>query len=248
MLKILTFFIVSFLAVFGAGQAWAGAITFSDIDFPDADWTGVVALNEPQNAGDPVGNFTFSAAQLLTGGVGNSAYRRVINTIDTFDASNIGSGHFRTGATFDPGEDGTFASLDMSFRGNSVNATAGAMAYGVLLEQDGNFFRVSLGQTLNGAGFEAFDATGLIESDFAALDGGVLDLSDSGSLIRIGVIVQNGTFGAPNAPSVNEGGIDNWTATVRTAELPEPGAFALFALGLAGIGVTARYGRRSRRV
>lgn len=227
------------VALFATG-AHGAVISFSDTEFLDANWSGVVALNEPQNPVDPVGNFTFTAMHQPTGGVANTAYRQVINTIDTFDPSNIGSGHFLAGATFDPGQDGTFASLDMSLFGNSINATAGAMAYGVLLEQSGFFFRFGLGQTLNGAGFELFSGANLVEADFTALNGGVLDLSNSGAEVKIGAIVFNGTFGAPGAPSVNEGGIDNWSATIRTVELPEPGTMALFGLGLAGLGFARR--------
>lgn len=225
-------------AAFLCGTPAIGAtITYSDSDFADANWSAVEVLDT-----SPDNSYSFTAAQSLVGG-NPGAYRRVVNTLGTTTPSLIGSGHFQVGAVFDPGEDGTFGSLDMSFRGISVDAEADAMGYGVLVEQGGNYFQVGLGQVLNNTGWMLFNGTGLVESDFLALGGGTLDLSDSGSAISIGVIVRNGTFGAPGIPSVNEGGIDNWSVSVHTVEIPAPGGVVLLGLALAGIGAMRRYRR-----
>lgn len=221
-----------------AAAAHGAIITYSDADFPDANWSAIEVLDT-----SPDNSYSFSAGQVLAGG-NPGAYRQVINTLGSTTPSSIGSGHFLTGATFDPGVDGTFASVDVSFRGISLNAAAGAMGYGLLAEQDGNFFQVGLGQTLNSTGWQLFSATGLTEGDFTALGAGALDLTNAGSVVSLGVIVRNGTFGLPGAPSVNEGGIDNWSVSVHTAEVAEPGILAVLSVGLAGLGF-ARNRRRS---
>ena len=73
-----------------------------------------------------------------------------------------------------------------------------------------------------------FSSTGLTSGDFIPETGGVLDLSDSGSAISLGVLVFNGTFGTP---SVNSGGFDNWSVTVNTVS--EPDALLVLGAGLA---------------
>ena len=47
--------------------------------------------------------------------------------------------------------------------------------------------------------------------------------------MRFGFTVGNGTFGTP---SVNEGGVDNWSVGVRLAPVPEPGSVMLLGLAL----------------
>ena len=228
---------VSMTATLMAASATAATITYSDSDFADANWTAVEALDT-----SPDNSFSFSGAQVPF--LGNpGAYRQVLNQLVATTPSSIGAGHFQTGAVFDPGQDGTFGTLDMSFDGISLGADAGAMGFAVLIEQGGNFFQFGVGQVLDNAGWAHFNAVGLIESDFTALDGGTLDLSDSGTAISIGIHVRNGTFGAPGDPSVNKGGIDNWSASVHTVEIHAPAATGLFMIGLAGL---ALHRRRSR--
>jgi len=217
----------------------AATITFSDSDFADTDWSAVEALDT-----SPDNSFSFSGARVPF--LGNpGAYRQVLNQLVSTTASSIGAGHFQTGAVFDPGQDGTFGTLEMSFDGISLGADAGAMGYAVLIEQGGNFFQFGLGQVLDNAGWASFGTAGLVESDFIALDGGILDLSNAGSAISIGIHVRNGTFGAPGDPSVNKGGFDNWSAAVHTVEVPAPGMLVLFGFGLVGLGLARRRVKRS---
>ena len=219
--------------------ASAAAVTFSDSDFADANWTAVEALDT-----SPDNSFSFSGARVPF--LGNpGANSQALNQLVSTTPSSIGSGHFQTGAVFDPGEDGTFGTLEMSFDGISLGAETGAMGYAVLIEQGGNYFQLGLGQVLDNAGLARFGAAGLVKSDFIALDGGVLDLSNAGSALSIGIHVSNGTFGAPGDPSVNKGGFDNWSAAVHAVEIHAPGATALFMLALTGLGFARRREGRS---
>ena len=143
---------------------------------------------------------------------------------------------------FDPGEDGSFLSFDVSLDGISEPATAaGAMASITdwFSNQGGDYFRAGLGQVLNGAGWMTFSATGLTAGDFIPESGGVLDLSDSGGAISLGVLVFNGTFGTP---SINSGGFDNWSVTVNTVS--EPGALIVLGAGLAFLTLRRTRARR----
>ncbi len=215
-----------------SANAQSTVISFSDSTFQNADWVGVEANDQTPND-----SFSFSATQLLAGG-NPDAYRQVINELNTLQGSQIASGHLFQSGNFDPGEDGSFSSLSMSFDGISFAGNpAGAMGYGVLLEQGGNFFSVGLGQVINDVGFQTFGATGLTAADFVPFDGGVLDLSDAGSAVSLGFFVSNGTFGEP---STNEGGVDNWSVSVIT-DVPEPESLFLFTMGLAGLGLARRH-------
>ena len=225
------------LLVLPAINAHGGVISFSDTEFLNANWIGVEVQDTTPND-----SFTFSSTQLGTGG-NPGAYRQVINQLNTPTASNIASGHLFQGGSFDPGQDGTFISLDMSLDGIGIGGPAGAMGYGVLLEQDSNYFSVGLGQVLNSTGWMTFSGTGLVESDFIALGAGALDLSNAGTPVSIGFFVSNGTFGQP---STNEGGGDNWSLTIQTAQtaIPEPSTFVLFGVGVLGM---LGYGWRCRK-
>ena len=111
------------------------------------------------------------------------------------------------------------------------------MAYGLLLEQGGNYFTFGPGQVLNGAGWMNFSQSGLVESDFVAEGADTLDLSNSGSPVNVGFFVSNGTFGNP---STNTGGVDNWSFQITTTVIPIPAAAWLFISALGGLVVAKR--------
>lgn len=233
-MKKLTNFSVGTASILCASQAFAGSITFTDGDFQDSDWSVVEVIDQTPN-----NSFTFSGTRIAVGG-NPGGYRRAVNQLNTNTGSQIGSGYFQAGAVFDPGEDGSFLSFDVSLDGISEPTTAaGAMAYGLVLEQGGNYFRVGLGQVLNGAGWLNLSSTGLTSGDFIPETGGVLDLSDSDSAISLGVLAFNGIFGTP---SVNSGGFDNWSVTVNTVS--EPGALLLLGAGLAQLSFWRTRARR----
>ena len=190
-----------------------GDLVLSDSDFNDSNWVVVEVIDTTPND-----SFVFSGTQLLAGG-NPGAYRQVINQLNTNTASSVLSGHFFQGGSFDPGEDGTFASIDVSVDGIGVSGPAGAMGYSFLLGQGGNYFSTGLGSLINGTGWHSLGATGLVESDFNSIGGGSLDLSNAGGPVTFGIGVSNGTFGLP---STNKGGVDNWSVTIHTVAIPEP--------------------------
>lgn len=194
-------------------SAQAVVLVFSDAVFADANWS-LVELTDTT----PNDSAFFSGQQVASGG-NPDAYRRLVNELDTNTISSIAAGHLRLGATFDPGEDGSFLSLAVSLDGISQPGNpAGAIGYGVVLEQNGAYFTVGLSQVLDGVGWQTLSATGLGESSFNSVDGvSVLDLSDSGSPVTFGFLSSNGTFGRP---STNVGGVDNWTVTIEATDPP----------------------------
>ena len=205
-------------------------ISYTDTEFIDADWSAVEALDTTPND-----SFTFSGTQILSGG-NPGAYRQVINQINTGTTSNIISGHFRSDMIYNPGADGAFGSIDVSYAAISDPSTAaGGVLFGVILRQSGNFFISSLGAAVNGLGWTAFSAFGLTGADFSALGGGSLDLANGAAAVEIGIFASNGTFGFP---SVNTGGFDNLSLDVN---VPEPGTLVVFAGALIVFGVTRRY-------
>lgn len=193
--------------------AQAVVYVFSDDVFDDADWTLFELVDETPND-----SAVFIGNQNLTGG-NPGAYRRVVNELNTPTASLIVSGHLRQGATFDPGEDGSFLSMSISLDGISeANNPAEAVQYGLLVEQNGAYFTVSLPQVLNEVGWQNRSLTGIGQSQFDAVDDvSVLDLSDSGAVVSIGFFALNGTFGEP---STNVGGVDNWSVTIEATDPP----------------------------
>jgi len=198
------------VSLLGPVVAHGSSITFSDTEFADVDWSAVEIIDTTPND-----SYVFTASHGAGGG-NPGAYRAVTNQLSTPIASSIASGHLLQGGTFDPGEEGTFLSLDASLDGiSAVGNPAGAMGYGVLIEQGGKYFAGPLtpGSVLNGAGWHTLTASGLVEASFLSIDGvSVLDLSDAGSVVTVGFYVSNGTYGTP---SVNVGGVDNWSVTIH---------------------------------
>lgn len=215
-------------------------ITFSDTDFADADWSTFELRDDTPND-----SFVFSAARQASGG-NPGAFRQVTHELSTPTASKIQSGHLLLSAVFDPGGNGTFSSLAFSFEGIGISGPAGAMGFGLLLRQGMDFFTVGTPQVLNGQGFQARVGTNLTAADFFAVNGGILDLSDSGAPVTFGFFASNGTFGQP---SINVGGIDNYSVSITTTSpptaVPAPATLPLLATGLVGLAVVGRRRRAS---
>jgi len=227
-----------------APGASADVITFSDTEFVDANWSAFELTDT-----SPSNSFVFTGAQLLAGG-NPGAFRHVTQAIDEVPPPNgpspvnIQSAHVFLPGSFDPGEDGTFVSLDWSFDGISTDSTAGAIFYGLLAFQDGKVFLSAnaSGNVLNGESWQEVAASDLGALDFTPFDGvSVLDLSDVGGPVTFGFLASNGTFGL----SFNDGGVDNFLVRITTFRdrvpgVPEPGALALVLAGFLGLIVTAR--------
>jgi hypothetical protein len=222
------------------------SILLQDGVFSDSDWTAVELIDTSTND-----SFVITAGQRLTGG-NPDEYRRVVQTVneDTGVSIKIRSGHLFQPASYDPSSQGAVADVRFDFEGFSlVGTAAGAMGYGALIEQDGMFFVKGFGQTLNGAGFEAFGGSVLTAAEFGKVVGGTTvdatmhpDFSASGSAMKFGFFVSNGTRGLP---SVNEGGVDNWR--VEITQVPAPPVLALLvsaAVGWRAGGVNRRAGVR----
>ena len=218
-----------FAAVLFAVPSHSMVISYTDTEFVDASWSVVEALDTTPN-----NSFTFSGTQILSGG-NPGAYRQVVNQINTGTASSIISGHFRSDMIYNPGTDGAFGSIDVSFDAISFPGTpAGGIAFGVILRQSGNFFINTSSVAVNGLGWTSFSSSGLTGADFNALGGGTLDLTNGAAAVEIGIFASNGTFGFP---SVNTGGFDNLSLDVN---VPEPGTLAIFSAALIALGATRR--------
>lgn len=217
-------------------SAHAMVISISDTEFQNSDWS-ITELTDTT----PNNSAAFTGTQVSSGGnPGN--YRRLTNEMNTPTASSIAAGHLYLGLGFDPGEDGHFASLSFSFDGISDPASpSGAVAYQLLAEQNGNFFRApaSFIAVISGTGWQNNALSGVTASDFVLHSGtGSLDLTDSGSLVRFGIFTSNGSAGEP---SINIGGFDNFNVSVAVSS---PGSAAILIPALVAVAGFRRVRRR----
>jgi hypothetical protein len=213
------------VVAFVAAPADASVI-FSDAVFAESDWAALELIDTSTSD-----SFVITAGQRLSGG-NPDEYWRVVHTLNEAGPPGvkIRSGHVFQPGSYDPSTQGAVAGVQFDFEGFSlVGNTAGAVGYGALIEQDGMFFLSGFGQTLDGAGFETFGGSVLSATDFAKVVGGTgvdttmnPDFSAAGGVMKFGFFASNGTFGTP---SVNEGGVDNWS--VEITEVPAPPALAL---------------------
>jgi hypothetical protein len=209
------------------------SVILSDAVFDESDWTSLELIDTSTSD-----SFVITAGQRLSGG-NPDEYWRVLHTLNEAGPPGvkIRSGHVFQPGSYEPSTQGAVAGVQFDFEGFSlVGNTAGAMGYGALIEQDGMFFVSGFGQTLDGAGFEAFGGSVLSATDFAKVVGGTSvdttmnpDFSASGGVMKFGFFASNGTFGTP---SLNEGGIDNWR--VEITQVPAPPMLALIASAAAG--------------
>jgi hypothetical protein len=219
---------LALLVTAGLGSPAYASILFEDGVFAESDWTALELIDTSTND-----SFVITAGQRLTGG-NPDAYRRVVQTVNEDEGVSIKlqSGHTYQPGSYDPSTEGAVAGVRFDFDGFSLPGNpAGAMGYGALIEQDGMFFLKGFGQTLSGAGFEAFGGSFLSAADFAKVVGGTTtdptmhpDFSASGGAMNFGFFVSNGTRGTP---SVNEGGVDNWR--VEISQVPAPPTLVLLA-------------------
>jgi len=221
----------------------AAAVTFSDGEFLNANWSGSIVS---QTGVQPA---TLTAGQMTTGG-NPGAFRRVEHAYGGSGSGSILSGHVFS-SIYDPAALGAIGSLHFEFDLNLFNGgESNGVAYGALLTQGMSVY--TAGQVLKcepeGASNPSCASTTLnvwTEHDlgsFTAMNfskasgaGPMMpDFSASGLPIQFGFYAANGT-GGPNRTSTSSG-IDNWSVEITPAGVPEPGTLVLVAAG-AGIAI-----------
>lgn len=223
---------IVFLAAAFAFAAQASALIIQDDVFSPADWTTSELIDTSTNDSG-----LFTGQQSAMGG-NPGPYWRVINEVNEAGpiAINLMGGHLYGAASYDPSLSGAVNTVQITFDGLGVSGPSGAMGFRALVEQGGLFYVASVPQVLNGLGWQARDSGALAASGFARVIGGIEDpalnpdFSATGGVLRFGVATANGTFGTP---STNEGGFDNWVATISS--VPEAGVAWLLAFGAAAL-------------
>ncbi len=197
------------LGFVAAMPAAVPAVTFTDSEFADADWTVTV---ETINLGGSVSGF-----HLASGG-SPAAFRRIDNTLNSASGqpfSNTVLGfHARNSATWNPSIQGEIASLDYSEDAFRLSGS-GQQANGIALRQGGVIYYgpASLTPATPGA-WQAAGWSSLTASSFDALAAGTQNPSfTSGGTIEFGFYRSNSTS-VGGGGSVVSGGIDNWTVTL----------------------------------
>ena len=216
-------------------SATAGAVTFSDSTFADADWTSRQLIVTGASPSSP--SATFSAGQVGSGGT-PGAYREVTQT---YNGPNmvIVVAHMQNAAVYDPGVAGPVAGFNFSFDLNFFNypgtccGPSFAVGYAAVIKQGGNFYLGDSVVTVS-ASWVPFAIADQTAADFVLLNGDPLlpsshpDFSATGSAITFGYATANGTAGASTTSTTS--GLDNWV--VSSIDLPEPSSLGVLAMGL----------------
>ena len=226
------------LALLFTGSATQAQTTFSDGNFPDANWSASKIFDST-----PGSAASFSAFQSPTGGHPN-AFRETQHSYA--GPGGLAVGHLQTSAIFTPSLQGAIQTIDGSYDALvlSVGSSA-AVGYGLALKQDGAYYVKAGAAVFPGTGWTPRIFSGLTGADFGRVDDAAFhpDFSQAGGGIQFGYYTANGTaFGAPES---SDSGIDNWTVTVNAASTPEPGsAMLLLTLSAGAAGFVLRRRRR----
>ena len=178
-------------------------ITLSDTEFPAANWTAHVAAD---------GGSTQVAQQSATGGFPGS-WRFMIHTL--FPNSTIYVWHIYTGpgGSYNPGQQGTIASLD--FGQDRISISGKDVGAAVALTQNGRYY-IARYLSFNNTNWQREDQHCLQAANFVASDGGPdgsPDFSSAGGPIQFGYARANPV---PRlAADFIEHGIDNWSVTIH---------------------------------
>jgi len=224
----------------------AQAVLFSDGNFLDADWSATVFYTS--------NGATETASQDLAGGNGGS-WRHMTHTMPPAPGggTSVLVFHQYAGGLYDPGLSGAITSIDYSEDQLQLNPPApgaGVVASLALMQGGTVFIGPSLTFTHSGTGnWVTAGHAGLTETDFVDILTSSNDLGGTGAIVNpdfsAGALPIS--FGYYRANTSNNElvtretthGIDNWSVAIN-AEVPEPGAFTILGIGLAGLMIARR--------
>lgn len=218
------------------------AVTFTDTDFNNGDWTATKIVDTT-----PGNGASFTATQMTSGG-NPSSFREVIHS---YNSGAITVAHLNNAALYNPTTAGALSAVDFTYDIIRINPSTNAplVGYAGLAFQNGSYYQAPA-DTLGTATWTSFSHAGLLPSNFTLVGGAgpaAPDLSATGSPIRFGYI----TFNAAPVGSgaiTTDSGIDNWrvntssTSTPGTggtpgglSAVPEPSTWLLLSSGLTGL-------------
>lgn len=220
------------LALGSSGSAQA--ITFSDTEFADSDWTVILEDYGAPGAGGGVAN------GFQVGSNGNpGAYRR--SEVGFATAANVTeiviNIQLREGAVFDPSTQGAIETVDLSY---DVFIESSAAFGGIVLRQGGIFYYSAGQNPAANSIWQSISLPGRVSTSFGTCENlfgalcaeagsGDPDFSSSGGPIEIGFF-QAAALTSRQA-NLYFSRIDNWSVTVNP--VPEPGTATLLLVGLA---------------
>lgn len=219
-----------------ASAATAATVTFTDGTFADADWSASKIVDT--TAGTTA---TFVAGQVVTDG-NPGAYRQVQHN---YDAGIIVVGHLKSDAIYDPSFSGAIQSIDFSYDLIHLNPPPSqAVAYGILLVQDGTYYRPGLSNIFDES-WTGFSGSALTAANFILVAGSGPanpDFSATGGQMTFGYgSFNSNTGGQPGL--VRLSGIDNWQVSITAVPLP-PAAW-LLGTAVASVALRGRFRKRA---
>ncbi|HIA14947.1 MAG TPA: CHRD domain-containing protein [Nitrospirales bacterium] len=194
----------------------AGAQTFSDDTFNDADWDILAEIfidNDARGGGD------VGASQVGEGG-NPGAFRQVQQALTSADDSaTILAFHRNVNAVYSPSAQGAIGTIDFSI--DAITFSDGSpLAVGPALLQNGGIYFSAATNT--DRTWSTASLTGLTVESFFNLDFFPPNFSKTGNAIAFGFVVSSSGF-ADLANVEFSGGVDNWSVTVTPqAALPPP--------------------------
>lgn len=199
-------------------------LIFRDETFFDFDWT--IRMFTWQNGGSG------SATQSAEGG-NPGEYRHVVTTHNGSNYPNPATGVVAVNVTdqavYDPATMGEILSIDYS---EDALRIVGSQGVGVALCQAGECYAKGVASTGSLTGWQTVQSGLLTADDFQLVVNGVgfddtmhPDFSSSGAEIQFGFYRSTGckwgsNTGYPCGAATQEGGIDNWSVTIRHAPAP----------------------------
>lgn len=206
-----------------AGASQAGTVTLSEETFAPGD-VALVRLT------GPVGGQSFSQAA----GSGNPAPSLVVTTQTNIETRNA---FMVEGLTYDLSTGGV-QSLSYSVDYDPFQAFGQGQAFGLVVEQNGDYFFTAAGVTNAVPGFQTGGEQMLTSANFVPVGGGILDFSQGAGTLSFGIYSANS---GGNGISV---AYDNLEINLAKdmAAIPLPASLPLLLLGLGGLALRARRG------